>query len=148
MSVKLGPVGMDFANVVRLVEVDAAAGRVRMQTSGRETRGKGAARADIIADLVAIDAGTRVEMTTDLRFSGQAAQLGRPSVVQDVSSRLVAQFAECLRAQLAAAPEEAKTGVERSQKPASGLNLLVAALVGALRRLLRRRGHQARGGSA
>ena len=47
-------------------------------------------------------------MNTDLRFSGQAAQLGRPSVVHDVSSKMVGQFAECLKGQLAArTPEEA-----------------------------------------
>jgi carbon monoxide dehydrogenase subunit G len=176
MSVRLGPVGMDFTNLVRLVEVDEAAGRVRMEASGRESRGKGAAQADILAALDPIDAGTRVEITMDLRFSGQAAQLGRPNVVQDISSRLVAQFAECLRAQLSTAPAEAQAAVDRSQKPISGLSLLIAttiapvrrllgrgqhqakaisafgvlvvAVVGALSLLLRRRGHQAKGGSA
>ena len=39
-------------------------------------------------------------MDTDLRFSGQVAQLGRPEVVQDVSNKLVNQFAECIKARL------------------------------------------------
>jgi carbon monoxide dehydrogenase subunit G len=44
-------------------------------------------------------------MNTDLRFSGQVAQLGRPDVVQDVSNRLVDQFAACIQARLSATPE-------------------------------------------
>ena len=75
-------------------------------------------------------------MTTDLRFSGQAAQLGRPGVVEDVSNKLVGQFAECIKGQLSAAPEERAAAVEQAQKPTSGLSLAVAALVGAIKRLL------------
>ena len=83
--------------------------------------------------------GTRVEMTTDLRFSGQAAQLGRPGVVQDVSNKLVNQFAECIKAQLSAAPAGgAPQAVQEAQKPISGLSLAVGALVAPIKRLLGR----------
>ena len=77
-------------------------------------------------------------MTTDLRFSGQAAQLGRPGVVKDVSNKLVGQFAECIKGQLSAAPEERAAAVEQAQepqKPISGMSLAVDALVGAIKRL-------------
>lgn len=148
MTVKLGPVAMDFANDVRLVEIDEAGGLVRMEASGRETHGKGGARADITCVLTASGAGTRVEMATDLRFSGQAAQFGRPSVVQDVSSRLVERFADCLGAQLSADSGEAQAARERAEKPLRAFSLFVAVLVEALRRALRRGGHQARGRSA
>ena len=80
--------------------------------------------------------GTRVAMTTDLHFSGQAAQLGRPGVVKDVSNKLVGQFAECIKGQLSAAPEERAAAAEQAEKPVSGLSLAVAALVGAVKRLL------------
>jgi hypothetical protein len=75
-------------------------------------------------------------MTTDLRFSGQAAQLGRPGVVKDVSNKLVGQFAECIKGQLSAAPEERAAAAEQAQKPISGVSLAVSALVGAVKRLL------------
>jgi carbon monoxide dehydrogenase subunit G len=76
--------------------------------SGRDTRGKGGAEGTVVSTMHPLDGGgTRVEMNTDLRFSGQVAQLGRPGVVQDVSNRLVDQFAACIKAQLSATPEEA-----------------------------------------
>jgi hypothetical protein len=86
-------------------------------------------------------------MDTDLRFSGQAAQLGRPSVVKDVSTRMVDQFAECLRAQVSASPEEAAAAVERSAKPISGFSLMCSALGSAIKRLFGR-GDTRSGGSS
>lgn len=101
MAVKLGPIGMNFANDVRIVEADAEAGSVRLDLHGRETRGNGRADAVVDARLDALgDGGTRISMNTDLRFSGQAAQLGRPGVIQDISARLVDQFAQGLRERL------------------------------------------------
>ena len=101
MAVKLGPIGMDFLNDVQITEQDETEGVVRLSVTGRDTRGKGRADASVDARISAGDDGvTRVSMDTDVRFSGQAAQLGRPSVIQDVSSRLVQQFAQRLRDQL------------------------------------------------
>ena len=70
----------------------------------------------------------------------QAAQLGRPNVVRDVSERMVGQFADCIRAQLEASPEEAAAAVKRAAKPLSGFRLALLALVGSLKRLFRRGG--------
>lgn len=151
MTVKLGPVGMDFLNAVTLAEVDEANGHVHMQATGRDTRGKGGASAEIDARFVQIEGGTRVEMSTDMHFSGQAAQLGRPSVVQDVSSKLLGQFAECLKGQLAAAtPEEAADAVQKAQeqKHIFGLSLIIAAISGAIGRLFGRKPKTPQGGSA
>jgi hypothetical protein len=91
------------------------------------------------SELIPVDGGgTRVRMDTDLRFSGQAAQLGKPGVVSDVSSKLVGQFAECIRAQLSATPEEAAAQVQRAGKPLPGLSLAVTAVWGAIKRLFGR----------
>jgi len=152
MTVKLGPVGMDFLNDVTLVEVDEANGHVKMEATGRDTRGKGGANATIDASVVGTEGGTRVQMATDVHFSGQAAQLGRPSVVQDVSSKMVGQFAECLKGQLAAAtPEEAAQAAQQAQaaqKPISGFALFIAAVKGAIARLFGRAPKTHEGGSA
>jgi uncharacterized protein len=137
MTVKLGPVVMEFANDVRIVENDAATGKVRLDLSGREKRGRGSAVATVDAQLVPHDLGTRVTMTSDVRFSGQAAQLGRPSVIQDVSTRLVDEFAQCLRERLdESAAHVAEPRTVQQQKPVSGLSLIGAALRGAFTRIL------------
>jgi hypothetical protein len=56
-----------------------------------------------------------------------------------VSSQLVTKFADCLKAQLAASPEEAQAAVEQQSRPVGGLRLGLGALWRALGRLFRRR---------
>ena len=111
MAVRLGPIGMDFLNDVSVVEQDEA-GTVRLSVRGRDKRGRGGVYAGVDAHLDGTDGGgTRVTMETNVTFSGQAAQLGRPAVIQDVSTRLVDDFARSICAQLgaaAAAPEPAE----------------------------------------
>jgi carbon monoxide dehydrogenase subunit G len=149
MGVKLGPVGMSFLVDVTLLDRDESAHTVRLGVSGRDTRGKGGAEGTVDSVLSPAGAGgTRVEMTTDLRFSGQVAQLGRPGVVQDVSNKLVDQFAECIKAQLSASPEAAAAAVVEAQKPISGFSLAVAALASAIKRLLGRGDRREEGESA
>ena len=137
LAIKLGPVGMEFANDVRIVEQDGDAGRVRLAVLGRDKRGKGGADASIDATLTPVADGTRVSMSTDVKFSGQAAQLGRPSVIKDVSTRLVDEFAECVRARLTTdvATAAASPADLHEQKPLSGLALVWAAVRGAAARL-------------
>jgi len=148
MGVKLGPVGMQFLVDVKLLYRDDAAGRVALGVSGRDTRGKGGAEGSVLSKFSGIEGGgTRVQMETNLRFSGQVAQLGRPGVVQDVSNKLVDQFASCIQAQLSATPEEAAAAVTEAQKPISGLSLAVAALVSSIKRLFGRGGGR-QGGEA
>jgi uncharacterized protein len=136
LGIKLGPVAMDFLVDVKMLDRDDAARAVKLGVSARDTRGKGGAEATVDSALRPTDSGgTNVSMTTDLRFSGQAAQLGRPGVVKDVSNKLVDQFAECIKSQLSAVPEERAGAVQEAQKPVSGLSLAVTALVGAIKRL-------------
>ena len=149
MGVKLGPVGMQFLVDVEMLDRDDEAHSVRLGVSGRDTRGKGGAEGTVDSVLGPLPGGgTRVEMETDLRFSGQVAQLGRPGVVQDVSNKLVDQFAECIKAQLSATPEVAAAAMVEAQKPLSGFSLAIAALASAIRRLFGRGGDRGQGGSA
>lgn len=148
MGVKLGPVGMQFLVDVKLLDRDDAAHAVTLGLSGRDTRGKGGAEGTVASVLTPMaGGGTSVKMDTDLRFSGQVAQLGRPGVVQDVSNKLVDQFASCIQAQLSASPEEAAAAVTEAQKPISGLSLAIAALVSSIKRLFGRGGGR-QGGEA
>jgi carbon monoxide dehydrogenase subunit G len=144
MSVKLGPVGMDFWSDVRILEEAAGASPVKLAVQSRDKRGRGGAEVSIAATLSPVTYGTRVAMATDVSFSGQAAQLGRPSVITDLSKRLVDQFAECLDRQLGSAfppPVEASA-------PVNGFALLRAAIGSTLRRAFRIRHAPREGGSA
>jgi carbon monoxide dehydrogenase subunit G len=142
MAVKLGPVRMDFQNDVRVVVPPPGSGPVKLAVHSRDRHGKGGAEATVDATLSPTTAGgTHVAMATDVSFSGQAAQLGRPSVVADVSKRLVDQFAERVVATLGST-DTATTS------PVSGFALLRAALGAAFRRLLRIDHAPREGGSA
>ena len=121
---------------------------MRLGVSGRDTRGKGGAEGTVDSVLTAgRHAAPASTMATDLRFSGQVAQLGRPGVVQDVSNKLVDQFAECIKAQLSASPEVAAAAVVEAQKPVSGFSLAIAALVSAIKRLFGRGDGREKGGT-
>jgi carbon monoxide dehydrogenase subunit G len=129
MAVKLGPISLTFATDITRDAVDEAAGSVTLNAKAREKRGRGGAQAAIQSSLTEIPEGTRIDIVTDLTMSGAVAQYGR-GIVQDVSAQLVARFAECLKAQLAAeTPEEAQAAVEEHQaKPVGGLSLGLAAV--------------------
>jgi uncharacterized protein len=151
MAVKLGPVGMDFNNTVTLESVDEDAGTVKMGLSGRDSRGKGGAEGTVDASFTAVPGGTRVDMVTDLRFSGQAAQLGRPNIVQDVASKMVGQFADCLGSRMTVERERAVAIADGDPtteppplpplpeaKPISAISIIWAAISGAVARLFGR----------
>lgn len=139
MTVSLGPVKMFFAADVSIDEVDEQARSARLNFNGRDTRGMGGAQGKCRARFVPIDDNrTRIELDTDVSFSGKAAQLGRPNVVNDVSQALVGRFAQCLQVQLTATDEEATQARDEASKPLSGATVMGAAIKGSASRLFRR----------
>jgi uncharacterized protein len=110
---------------------------VTLAAKAREARGRGNAAATIQSSLTPQDDGTRVDIVTDLQLTGAVAQYGR-GLVADVSSQLVGQFADCLKKQLAASPEEAEAAVAAQSRPVGGVRLGLSALWRSLVRLVRR----------
>jgi carbon monoxide dehydrogenase subunit G len=99
MTVKLGPVTTRYRGTVRIEDADEPARRAVLRAQGRDARGDGTAAAVITAWLQPAGDGTRVRVETDLAVSGPAAQFGR-GVMQDVSARLMREFADCLAEEL------------------------------------------------
>jgi uncharacterized protein len=137
MSVRLGPISLTFDTDVTREVADEAARRAVLSARAREARGRGAAQATIESTLAPLDDGTRVDVATDLTLTGAVAQYGR-GIVEDVSQQLVTSFADCLRAQLVAAPEQAQAAVAAQAKPVGGLRLGLGAVWRRLTRALRR----------
>jgi uncharacterized protein len=138
MAVKLGPISLSFKTDVKREESDEAARRATLSARAREARGRGNASATIESSLTPQNGGTKVDIVTDLQLAGPVAQYGR-GLVQDVSSQLVGQFADCLQKQLGAAtPEEAAAAVAAQERAVSGLRLGLGALWRALVRLFGR----------
>lgn len=96
VKVKVGPITVVYQGTARMAEVDHDAKRARIDASGKETRGSGTAKADVVATLKEVDGGTEVTVVTDLNVTGKPAQFGR-GVMADVGSRIIDAFAERLR---------------------------------------------------
>lgn len=99
VSLKIGPARLQFAGRGCYLEKDENARRIVLLASGNEPRGTGAARATITGLLRDLPEGTEVAVETELSISGRAAQYGR-GVMNDIGSKLLAQFAEQLSAEI------------------------------------------------
>ena len=103
-SVKLGPMTAAYNGSIKVDEVDEAAHRATLKAKGTDKRGQGGANATIVNTLSEHDGGTRVEAVTDFTITGRLAQFGRGGIMQDVSNRLLRDFATCLSTRLVDAP--------------------------------------------
>ncbi len=100
VKVKLGPISLQYTGTGRFVERDEATHRAVIEAKGRDKRGNGTAAAHVTTELSAAGVeATEVTVVTDLNVTGKPAQFGR-GVMQDVSDKLLAQFAGCLETKL------------------------------------------------
>jgi uncharacterized protein len=144
VKVKLGPMQLTYRGEISIAEADEATRRTVMEAKANEARGQGTARATITTTLAARDGGTHAQVATDLQLTGRVAQMGR-GIVEDVSSRLMGEFAACLsqRAAAEAAPTAAQVQApppRAEAKPIGGISLVLRVLLSRLRRLFGRRG--------
>ena len=101
-KVKLGPISLQYTGTGRFVSRDEASHTAVIEAKGKDKRGNGTAAANVTATLVSAgDEATDVTVKTDLNITGKPAQFGR-GVMQDVSDKLLGQFASCLETKLGA----------------------------------------------
>jgi carbon monoxide dehydrogenase subunit G len=117
-TVKLGPMTAAYNGTIKIDDVDEAAHRATLKARGTDKRGQGGANATIVNTLSEHDGGTRVEAVTDFSITGRLAQFGRGGIMQDVSNRLLRDFATCLSTRLAEPAEAAPTEAPESSAPA------------------------------
>jgi carbon monoxide dehydrogenase subunit G len=111
MKVKIGPITANYKGTVKVEEADEENHRAVLNASGRDARGQGTASATIVSTLQGEGDETRVSVETDMKLTGRAAQFGR-GIAQDVATKMLTQFAECLERELSgggAAQEAAGT---------------------------------------
>ena len=104
MKLKLGPITSTYKGTVKIEEADEAARRAVMHAQAKDARGQGTAAATITSTMEAVGDSTKVAVETDMRVTGPAAQFGR-GVMQDVSAKLMRQFADCLAQRITGGPE-------------------------------------------
>jgi carbon monoxide dehydrogenase subunit G len=144
-KVRVGPVQLSFAGEAELVEVDASAHTARLRAKGNDTKGRGAAQADVTFALADDGGQTRVDIATDLNLTGSVAQYGRAAgLISEIAAQIIADFAKNLESQLAHATPEVGAGAVAAETPTpaapaaaqsiSGLSLLFRALAAMIRR--------------
>jgi carbon monoxide dehydrogenase subunit G len=156
ISVRLGPVALTFAGLVKFEEIDNTNYTARVKAQGNDAKGRGSASAMSTFRLEPSGAGSKVLVRTDLTLSGAVAQYGRGvGMIQATATALMNQFANNLKAQLAqsgtlagpaAAPASAAAGgtapaapaaapMPAAAKPISGFSLMLTVLWNSIRGL-------------
>jgi carbon monoxide dehydrogenase subunit G len=159
IGVRLGPVALTFAGLVKFEHVDAATYTARVTAQGTDAKGRGGANATSVFRLEPAAGGSKVLVHTDLALSGAVAQYGRGvGIIQATAAQLMNQFATRLKDKLAqdsvaaapapasAAPPPARpspaiasTGsAAPTPKPISGLALIAKAFSSWIASLFRR----------
>ncbi len=158
ISVRLGPVALTFAGLVKFEEIDDAAHKARVRAQGDDAKGRGAAQAIATFRLEPNGGGSTVLVHTDLSLSGAVAQYGRGvGMIQATAAALIRQFAGNLKAQLAAqgassasapaapvanrsaAPSDTAAVPPLAARPISGFALLARVIWDSILRLFRGR---------
>lgn len=135
VKVRLGPVAVAFQGRAKLVEVDEANHRVRVNASGTENKGRGSAQADVMFVLVPEGRSTRVDIVTDLSLAGAVAQYGRAQgVIADVSRVIIENFANNLRTRIGTLSGDvaaSENDVANAPQPAQALSIfsIIAAVI-------------------
>jgi carbon monoxide dehydrogenase subunit G len=102
IGVRLGPVALTFAGVVKLEDIDDSAHTARVAAQGTDAKGRGGANAASVFRLEPAGSGSKVVVHTNLTLSGAVAQYGRGvGIIQATATQLMNQFAKCLKEKLA-----------------------------------------------
>jgi carbon monoxide dehydrogenase subunit G len=141
IGVRLGPVALTFAGIVKFEEIDDAKHTARVSAQGTDAKGRGGANAASVFRLDPAGSGSKVLVHTNLTLSGAVAQYGRGvGIIQATATQIMNQFAKNLKDKLAqepaAAPAAAAPPVAQSSpsivpsptpppaKPISGFSLM------------------------
>jgi len=147
IAVRLGPVALAFAGLIRFEELDNVNHTARVTAQGSDAKGRGGANATASFRLEPAGQGSKVLVHTDLTLSGAVAQYGRGvGMIQATAGQIMGQFAKNLRTHIAASSPATAPVVARdaspsapsaspAAKPISGLSLMAKVLWKAIMRL-------------
>ena len=100
LDVRLGPVKLALSGTVRAESRDEAAGTARLRADASDQRVGGAVRAFVDLSVTG-DGPTELRVQSDVAILGRIGELGQPLIARQ-AEKVIAAFAECLRATVAA----------------------------------------------
>ena len=102
-KVKIGPTAAAYSGKLHMDDVDESAHKAVMHAQGTDRRGQGGAKATIESSVAEAGPGsTRVDVVTDYHITGRLARFGRGGMIEEISNRLLTEFAKSLQAMVAA----------------------------------------------
>ncbi len=118
-TVKIGPTTASYTGRLEMENVDESSHTATMQAQGTDKRGQGGAKATILSRLAPVDGqdATRVEVITDYHITGRLARFGRGGMIEDISERLLREFAKRLQTSLGSPSEPVATAPAESVAP-------------------------------
>ncbi|MFN8150408.1 MAG: SRPBCC family protein [Solirubrobacterales bacterium] len=116
MKVKLGPLLSSYKGTVEIKSSDQDSGLVVIRARGKDTTGQGVVEAMINATVSGNGAETLVAVETDMKVTGPAAQFGR-GVMEQVSAKMLADFAGRLADEIGGNEEEVEKEKEAAETP-------------------------------
>jgi carbon monoxide dehydrogenase subunit G len=137
INVRLGPVALTFAGLVKFDEIDEHDHTARVSAQGTDAKGRGGANAVSVFRLERAGDGSKVLVHTSLNLSGAVAQYGRGvGIIQATAAQLMKEFAGCLKEKFAqggqapepsaaaASPNSREGASSPPAKPISGFALM------------------------
>jgi len=100
LKVQVGPIRLALDGTITIEEADRDGWQARMRAEANDRRLGGGIRARLRLTLAPVDAGTRVQIDTDLAVLGKIGEFGQP-VIRKKADALLEEFARNLRAALA-----------------------------------------------
>jgi carbon monoxide dehydrogenase subunit G len=100
-SVKLGPATAAYRGSLQMESLDEASRTATMKANGTDKRGQGGAHATIVSTMREEGDETTVDVVSDFTITGRLARFGRGGMIEDISKRLMRDFAQCLQSTLA-----------------------------------------------
>ena len=115
IKVKLGPMTMNYKGDVTISDKDDASHTAKLNVKVREARGQGNATAGVTMKLDE-NSGTHARIDADVQLAGKAAAMGR-GLIEDVSAKLVDQFASNLEQMLGGSAGEGAASTNGGETP-------------------------------
>jgi carbon monoxide dehydrogenase subunit G len=134
LTVKLGPMSAAFEGKAT-VTPEPEARKATIEGKGVDKRGGSRGQVKVVYAITPEETGSRVSIEADVTLSGPAAQFGRTGLINEMSKRLIVEFASCLEAKLKADTVEEAAEIKSSE--VRGLSLFFASLWGSIKKLFK-----------
>lgn len=136
IAVKLGPMAVTFEGEATVTH-DKANRTALIDGRGVDKKGGSRGQVKVTYTLSPTSGGTKALIDASVTLAGPAAQFGRTGLINEMSKRLIGDFASCLEAKMAAPTEAAAEAIVAPEvKP---ISLLWSSLVDWIRRVFGRR---------